>query len=288
MTERETKKMINSEEKLAAEYIAQCGDHLAAVEDFLLAIEDGRTGAGAEALTAVLSPLHHLKGTALLLDFAKVYELVCEFEAVFNRIRDGGLSVNAGVVTTLLRTADHLNEMIQRGGTLDVDATSELRALLRGLSASPATPPGNLSRIPPVASRRPGGLRTMLAEDDGASRLMMQTFLSGYGICHVAANGREAVDAFSAARSRREPYDLICMDIMMPEMDGREAVRRMRLIEEAEGIRSTCGARIVMTTTLDDLKEVSRCFRELCDAYLVKPIDLGRLLATMKSFELVA
>ena len=78
------------------------------------------------------------------------------------------------------------------------------------------------------------------------------------------------------------------MDIMMPVMDGREAVRQVRAIEEARGIRSTDGAKIVMTRALDDLKEVSRCFDELCDAYLVKPIDLGKLLACIKSYELVA
>jgi two-component system chemotaxis response regulator CheY len=77
------------------------------------------------------------------------------------------------------------------------------------------------------------------------------------------------------------------MDIMMPEMDGREAVRQIRAMEEAQGILSTYGAKIVMTTALSGVKEVIRCFRELCDAYLVKPIDLGQLLAHMKSYELV-
>ena len=70
-------------------------------------------------------------------------------------------------------------------------------------------------------------------------------------------------------------------------MDGREAVRQIRAIEEAHGILSTYGAKIIMTTALSEIKEVIRCFRELCDAYLVKPIDLGQLLAHMKSCKLV-
>jgi two-component system, chemotaxis family, chemotaxis protein CheY len=77
------------------------------------------------------------------------------------------------------------------------------------------------------------------------------------------------------------------MDIMMPEMNGREAVRRVRALEEEHGIVSTSGAKIVMTTAVDDIKEVIRCFRELCDAYLIKPIDLSKLLGHMKSFQLV-
>jgi two-component system chemotaxis response regulator CheY len=79
-------------------------------------------------------------------------------------------------------------------------------------------------------------------------------------------------------------YDLICMDIMMPEMDGREAVRQVRALEEAKGILSTYGSKIVMTTAVDDVREVIRCFRELCDAYLIKPIDLAKLLSLMQSF----
>jgi two-component system, chemotaxis family, chemotaxis protein CheY len=95
------------------------------------------------------------------------------------------------------------------------------------------------------------------------------------------------VGAFSAAFERGQPYDLICMDIMMPEMDGREAVRQIRAMETAQGILSTFGVKIIMTTTVDDVKEVIRCFRELCDAYLMKPIDLSKLLYHMKFYRLV-
>ena len=61
----------------------------------------------------------------------------------------------------------------------------------------------------------------------------------------------------------------------MPEMDGREAVRRIREMEEARGILSSYGTKIIMTTAVDEIKDVIRCFKELCDAYLVKPIDLS-------------
>src|SRR5450432_3539628 len=127
-------------------------------------------------------------------------------------------------------------------------------------------------------------MKTLIVEDDFTSRLVLQTFLSRYGECHIAVNGREAVDAFRSALERGERYDLICMDIMMPEMDGREAVRQVRAMEEARGIVLTSGAKIIMTTTVDDIKEVFRCFQELCDAYLLKPIDLAKLLSQMKSY----
>ena len=122
-------------------------------------------------------------------------------------------------------------------------------------------------------------MKTLIVEDDFASRLVLQTFLSRYGECHVAVNGREAVDAFSAAQAGQEKYDLICMDIMMPGMDGHEAVRQVRALEESCGVLSSSG--------VNDIKEVSRCFRELCDAYLVKPINLTELLKEIRSQQLV-
>ena len=130
-------------------------------------------------------------------------------------------------------------------------------------------------------------MKTLIVEDDFTSRLLLQTFLSRYGECHIAVNGREAVEAVRCALERGERYDLICMDIMMPEMDGREAVKQVRALEEARGTLSTCGAKIIMTTAVNDVREVARCFEELCDAYLVKPIDLSKLLKQVRSYQLV-
>ena len=58
-------------------------------------------------------------------------------------------------------------------------------------------------------------------------------------------------------------------------------------MEEARGILSNYGAKIIMTTAVTDIREVIRCFRELCDAYLLKPIDLTELLRQMKVCRLV-
>jgi two-component system chemotaxis response regulator CheY len=130
-------------------------------------------------------------------------------------------------------------------------------------------------------------MKTLIVEDDFTSRLVLQTFLSRYGECHIAVNGREAVEAFRSALESGQHYDLVCMDIMMPEMDGREAVKRVRALEQERGILSTSGAKIIMTTVVDEIKEVARCFEELCDAYLLKPINLAELLKQVQSYHLV-
>jgi two-component system chemotaxis response regulator CheY len=130
-------------------------------------------------------------------------------------------------------------------------------------------------------------MRTLVVEDDFTSRLILQSVLSKYGECHVAVNGKEALAAVGAAREVGQNYDLICMDIMMPEMDGQAAVRAIRALEEAEGTISTLGAKIIMTTGMNEVKDVMESFKALCDAYLVKPIDTGKLIEQIRDFHLI-
>jgi len=117
--------------------------------------------------------------------------------------------------------------------------------------------------------------------------LLLEEVLGRLGPVHVALNGREAVDAFGFALAASDPYDLICLDIMMPEMDGREALRRIRGLEEAAGITSTHGARIVMITAIDHEQSVTDAFHGLCDAYLCKPVGKGKLLKLLSQYHLV-
>ncbi len=130
-------------------------------------------------------------------------------------------------------------------------------------------------------------MKTLIVEDDFTSRLLLQTFLSAFGECHVAANGREAIEAFRLARGSGAPYDLICMDILMPEMDGHTAVKTIRAMEERRLVPAVARARIIMTTSLSDRENVAKSIHELCDAYLVKPVDTGKLLNQLKTFGLL-
>jgi len=131
-------------------------------------------------------------------------------------------------------------------------------------------------------------MKTLIVEDDFTSRLLLQEVLKHYGPTHIAVNGREAVEAVRASLEGKDRYDLVCLDIMMPEMDGQTTLKKIRELEEAKGILSTTGAKIIMTTALVDVKNIVDAFKGLCDGYMVKPVKKSELLAKLKSLKLIA
>jgi two-component system chemotaxis response regulator CheY len=130
-------------------------------------------------------------------------------------------------------------------------------------------------------------MKTLIVEDDLTSRLLLQEILKSHGPAHVAVNGKEAVEAVRLAMEAGEPYNLIYLDIMMPEMDGHEALKKIRDMETAKGIFSSDGVKIIMTSGLRDIKNYSAAYASLCDAYLVKPIDKAKLLEELEKLGLL-
>ena len=130
-------------------------------------------------------------------------------------------------------------------------------------------------------------MKTLIVEDDFTSSLLLQKILKEYGPFRTALNGEQAIEAVGVALEEGKPYDLICLDIMMPRMDGQTALRRTRYLEESRGILSTNGAKVIMTTALGDLKNVSSAYSNMCDAYLVKPIDRAKMLDELRKLELI-
>ena len=130
-------------------------------------------------------------------------------------------------------------------------------------------------------------MKILLVDDDLTNRLLLQHLLKRYGTPDVAVNGVEAVEAVRLALEVGEPFNLICLDIMMPRMDGHDALKQIRALEEAKGIWSTEGAKIVMTTALSDMKNVNTSFGGLCDGYLTKPIDKAKLVETLRQLALI-
>jgi two-component system chemotaxis response regulator CheY len=130
-------------------------------------------------------------------------------------------------------------------------------------------------------------MKTLIVEDDFTSRLLLQEILKSNGQEHFAVNGKEAVEAVRMALEANEPYDLICMDIMMPGIDGHQALGVIRQMEKAKGIAGPDRVKIIMTTALGDRANVIKAIQQQCDCFLVKPIQKAKLQEELRKLGLI-
>ena len=130
-------------------------------------------------------------------------------------------------------------------------------------------------------------LRSLIVEDDFISRCVLQEIMADYGPCDVASNGREALDAYRLRLEQDNPYTLVCLDIMMPEMSGHEVLQQLRRLDTEFGKNGQDGAKVIMTSALNDKEHILAAFRAQCDAYLIKPVSLEKTLDTLKKLKLL-
>ncbi len=130
-------------------------------------------------------------------------------------------------------------------------------------------------------------MKILLAEDDFASRKFMMRFLEKYGECDVTVDGMEAVEAFKMALEAKEGYDLVCLDIMMPVLDGYQALSQIREIEKEYGVPEKERVKIIMTTALNEKRNVTKAFELGCTAYAGKPIDQDKFENVLRKLELI-
>jgi two-component system, chemotaxis family, chemotaxis protein CheY len=131
-------------------------------------------------------------------------------------------------------------------------------------------------------------VKTLIVEDEFTSRALLREILKRYGVPQIAMNGKEAVEAVHSALQAGEPFDLICLDIVMPEMNGHEALKRIRQLEAEAGIEVEKRTRVIMTTALADRGNVIEAIQGQCDYFLVKPIDSRALLEELRRMGLIA
>ena len=131
-------------------------------------------------------------------------------------------------------------------------------------------------------------MRCLIVEDEFTSRRILQRLLNQYGSCDVAISGDEAVVAFQESLEHQEPYDLVCLDIMLPGKTGQEVLAAIRELEEQHHVDPGDGVKVIMTTTLTDKTNVMSAFRTGCEAYLVKPLTRDKVASELSKLGLVA
>ena len=130
-------------------------------------------------------------------------------------------------------------------------------------------------------------MKILVAEDDLASRRFLSKFLAQYGEVDQVVDGLEALDAYLMAVKEKIPYDLICLDIMMPKVDGVKVLKAIRDFETKQGVGSEQRSKVIMTTALAETDYVNQAFEIGCEAYAAKPIDTNKMLEVIKKLGLI-
>lgn len=124
-------------------------------------------------------------------------------------------------------------------------------------------------------------MRILIAEDDETCALILTSMFKPYGTSVVVADGEAVIRVVTTELVKSQPFDLICLDIMMPGLDGQACLRCIRAIEQGFGRLGGAGTKILMTTALNAPETIVTAFRSQCEGYLVKPIDRARLTAQL-------
>jgi CheY-like chemotaxis protein len=123
------------------------------------------------------------------------------------------------------------------------------------------------------------GLSVLVAEDNEINALLMRSLLTRLGHhAVIATNGAAALESWFAAKSAGTPYDLVLMDIQMPELDGIETAKRIRSSEAGEPGRRTPILALTANTLVEDRYA---CFEAGMDGFLIKPLDREKLVEAL-------
>ncbi len=120
-------------------------------------------------------------------------------------------------------------------------------------------------------------MKILIAEDDFVSRKPINALLTPFGEVDIAANGKETFAAVKMAFENNHPYDLICLDILMPELDGIMTLKKIRQMEVEKGLNPETRSKIIMTSAVSDKNYVLAAVQANCNGFLVKPIEKDRL-----------
>src|SRR6478735_4613478 len=152
-------------------------------------------------------------------------------------------------------------------------------SLAARLALTPEVASPELAPEPPAASPAgvvtAKGLSILVAEDNEINALLMRSLLTKLG--HrvvIAVHGEAALESWLAASSAGTPYDLVLMDIQMPQLDGIEATKRIRTHEAAKGGHHTPILALTANTLVEDRYA---CFEAGMNGFLIKPLDRDKL-----------
>ena len=129
-------------------------------------------------------------------------------------------------------------------------------------------------------------MRSLIVEDARVSQMILEKILGAYGDCQVARTGVEALQAFNEAIGEKRPFDLICLDMGLPDFAGVEILTKIRAVEDVRGIPTSQKVRVIAVTATSDMAMV-KAVTAMGDGYILKPITRERLVQDLVRLGLI-
>ena len=130
-------------------------------------------------------------------------------------------------------------------------------------------------------------MNILIVDDDFVSRTKMLTLLKDQGSCTEEESSPKALDHFKQALEQGQPFDLVTLDIHMPDMDGTEMLYRIREVEKNHDIPRSRRSKVFMVTAHSDKDSLITCMQAGCDGFIVKPFTRETVLSKLEAIGLI-
>ena len=240
----------NIVEDVFSTYVEEVDSLLTRLEEAALSLESGNDLN--EALAEVRRVLHSIKGDSGMCGVTGVHDVCHELESFLDELRRQG-----SLADVLLKVKDWIEAVTRHLSGIDIAEAKKQKV---------------------IENKRKPRRKALVVDDDVVCRDRLKMLLSDFFDCTFACDGREGLALYEQSLERQERFELITLDINMPEMNGHETLEAIRKAEENRGIGGLDGVKVIMTTSENSSKHVFAAFREGCEAYVIKTEMGAKLL----------
>lgn len=219
------------------------------LENVALSLESGNDTD--EALAEIRRILHSIKGDSGMCGVTEVHDVCHELESFLDQLHKQG-----SLADVLLKVKDWVEAVTRHLSGIDI-AEAKNRQVAE-------------------ANNKPRR-KALVVDDDVVCRNRLKMLLSDFFDCTYACDGKEGLALYEKSLQEQNRFELITLDINMPNMNGHETLEAIRKAEETCSIGGLDGVKVIMTTSENSSRHVFAAFREGCEAYVVKA-EMGEKL----------
>ncbi len=129
-------------------------------------------------------------------------------------------------------------------------------------------------------------MKTLVVDDNIVNRTSMLKIIEGLGENLAAKNGQEAIDLFKFHLVHSKPFDLVLLDIVMPDVDGIKVLKAIRQLEKENLVMLQNRSKVLMVTSHSHKDIVLTAMKMGCDDYIVKPFRKEVIFKKLKDLNI--